>query len=159
MGDYAGEAGFDLVGRGGLTLSRHWGKGVRSLFGVQTSGFPNFYVVSLIQAGVSVNYTHIVDEQARHIAWLVGRCLEQAITVEASPEAVDAWVGAILARTAERRAFLDTCTPGYIDQEGRRDSLFAHNSAHPGGPAAYIERLEAWRADGRMEGLTIGPSG
>jgi cyclohexanone monooxygenase len=159
MGDYAREAGFDLAGRDGLTLSRHWGQGVRSLFGVQTSGFPNFYVVSLIQAGVSVNYTHIADEQARHIAWIIGRCLDSGIAVEAMPEAVDAWVGAILAKTAERRAFLDGCTPGYIDQEGRRDSLFEHNAAHPGGPAAYIGRLERWRAEGRMEGLTIEPAG
>jgi cyclohexanone monooxygenase len=156
MGDYAREAGFDLVGPGGQTLSRHWAQGVRSLFGVQTAGFPNFFTVSLIQAGVSVNYTHIADEQARHIAYVISRCLEDGIAaVEPAAEAVDAWVGAILEKTPERRAFLDACTPGYINQEGRRDSAFEHNAPHPGGPAAYIERLENWRRDGRMEGLRV----
>jgi cyclohexanone monooxygenase len=156
MGDYAREAGFDLIGRDGLTLSRHWAEGVRSLYGVQTSGFPNFFMISLIQAGVSVNYTHIADEQAKHIAHVVATCLSSGIaSVEPAEEAVDAWVGSILARSAERRAFMDSCTPGYINQEGRRDSAFDRNAPHPGGPAAYIERLERWREDGRMEGLRV----
>jgi cyclohexanone monooxygenase len=158
MGDYTREAGFDVIGPGGLALSRHWADGVRSLFGVQTCGFPNFYTVSLIQAGVSVNYTHIADEQAKHIAYVIGRCLEGDLaTVEPRAEAVDAWVGSVLANTAARRAFLDDCTPGYINQEGRRDSTFERNAPHPGGPAAYVERLEQWRAEGRMEDLIVRP--
>jgi len=156
MGDYVREAGFDVIGRDGVPLSRHWSGGVRSLFGMQTCGFPNFFTVSLIQAGVSVNYTHIADEQAKHIAYVIDRCLRSDIAaVEPATEAMDAWVASILEKTPERRAFLDACTPGYINQEGRRDSAFEHNAPHPGGPAAYIERLETWRQDGRMEGLTV----
>jgi cyclohexanone monooxygenase len=144
MLDYTREAGFDLIGRGGLALSRHWSDGLRTLFGVQTDGFPNFFLVSLIQAGISFNYMHIADAQAGHIAHAIGRSLAQGHQpVEATAEAVDAWVDRILAGGERRHAALDRCTPGYITQEGRRDQAFELNAPFPGDPMSYLELLAA----------------
>ena len=33
--------GFDLIGRGGTTLQQKWRKGMRSLYGISSGGFPN----------------------------------------------------------------------------------------------------------------------
>ena len=160
MNNYVREAGFDVIGRGGLALSECWAGGVRTLFGMQAHGFPNFFVVSLIQAGVSFNYMHIADEQARHIAYVISRCLEARIeTAEPAAEAVSDWVETVLASAGARRAFLDGCTPGYIDQEGRRDSAFDLNASYPKGPVSYLELLESWRAEGSMQGLVVEPAG
>ena len=144
MLDYTREAGFDVIGREGLALSRHWSEGLRTLFGVQTDRFPNFFLVSLIQAGVSFNYMHIADAQAGHIAQAIGRSLAQGHRiVEPTTDAVDAWVDGILAGGERRHAVLDRCTPGYINQEGRRDQAFELNAPYPGGPMSYLELLAA----------------
>jgi len=158
MTDYTKEAGFDVIGRAGLPLSRHWAEGTRTLYAMQTDGFPNFFMISLVQAGISFNYMHIADEQAKYIAEVISACGRRHIaTVEPTRDAVDAWVNAILANSQQRRAFLDACTPSYINHEGRRDRALDLNAGHPAGPAAYIDQLRAWRAKGTMEGLAVRP--
>jgi cyclohexanone monooxygenase len=156
MSDYAQEAGFELTGRGGLTLSQHWAEGPLTLYGMQTSGFPNFFMISLIQSGISFNYIHTADEQAKHIAHIVRRCLnEQVAAVEPTPEAEAAWVDLIVAHGAGRRAFLDACTPSYINQEGHRDRSFDLIAPYASGPVAYFAELEAWRTEASMRGLRV----
>ncbi len=154
MTEYTREAGFDIVGRGGVALSEHWNIGARTLFGIHTHGFPNLFLISLVQAGISINYIHIVDVQARHCAYVIGRCLEQgAETIEPAREAEDEWVRAIMLQSGPRRAFLEACTPGYYSYEGKRDAAFELNEPYGGGPTAYIELLERWRASPSMDGL------
>jgi len=113
MTEYTREAGFDFIGREGLALSEHWSQGTRTLFAMQTSRFPNLFLLHLIQAGISFNYMHIAEEQAKHIAYVIGTCLERNIkAIEPSRAAEDAWVDAIIATGDMRRAFLDSRSGG-----------------------------------------------
>jgi cyclohexanone monooxygenase len=156
MENYTREAGFEVIGRDGVALSRHWTEGPLTLCGVQTSGFPNFFMISLAQAGVSFNYMHIAEEQAKHIGSLVRRCLDEGISsIEPTAEAEAAWVGDILANSGARRAFYDSCTPSYTNAEGRRDRAFDLIGAYPRGPMAYIDHLERWRDDPTMPGMWV----
>ena len=67
--------GFDPVGRGGVRLSERWHDGTHSLHGVLTAEFPNFFVVSFIQAGFGLNFVHFLSESTAHITWLIDHCL------------------------------------------------------------------------------------
>lgn len=156
MTEYTKEAGFDITGRDGVRFSQHWQRGARTLFGIHVHHFPNLFLVSLTQAGVSMNYTHTADEQARHIAHVIGRCSRESIaTVEATAEAETEWVNGIVAAAPTRRAFLDSCTPSYYNYEGKREAAFEQNEPFSGGPVAYYDLLANWREGQGMEGLEL----
>ena len=117
--DQTREAGFDVHGREGLALSQHWRDGPRTLYAVQTDRFPNLFFIRLSQAGNSPNFTHLVSEQSDYIAHIIGKTRAAgAATIEATAEAVDAWVEEVIEKAAPRRAFLATCTPGQYNHEG-----------------------------------------
>jgi cyclohexanone monooxygenase len=59
-----------------------------------------------------------------------------------------------LARIGQR--FYQECTPGYYNSEGaagNRHGFFS--DMYGAGPLAFFEKLEAWRANGLMEGIEL----
>src|SRR5690606_3260131 len=74
---YTRRAGYDLVGRGGKTLREHWANGTRTLHGMHVHGFPNCFVLGPQQAGFTVNFPHLLDEQSRHVARIVRQAKER----------------------------------------------------------------------------------
>lgn len=153
--DYCEEAGLEVIGADGRTLARHWADGRRTLHGMQTRGFPNFFVMAIAQAGAAVNYVHIADEQTLTIAHVIAQSRRKgAQSIQPTQEAEDAWVEEIVAGSQARRAFLAACTPGYYSYEGQREAGTSLNDFYPAGPMPYIERLARWRADG-LPGLEL----
>jgi cation diffusion facilitator CzcD-associated flavoprotein CzcO len=151
---YTRRAGYDLVGRGGTTLSERWADGVRTLHGMHAHGFPNCIIMGATQAGFTVNYPHLLDEQATHLAHILGDALSSGVrTLEVSEEAEAAWVKVILELAPLGQAFLEECTPGYYNNEGRPGENSGQNGFYGGGALAYFDTLAAWRADGSMPGL------
>src|SRR4029453_13184143 len=68
---YTRRAGYDIIGRGGMTLSEKWSEGLRTLHGLQTNGFPNCFFLGFTQTAVTVSVPHALDEQARHLTWIL----------------------------------------------------------------------------------------
>lgn len=156
--DYCREAGFEVIGPGKRSLSQHWEEGPRTLYGFMTHGFPNFFTMSIAQAGAAVNYVHIADEQTQTIVHVIGEAMRRgAATIQPTPEAQDAWVEEIVAGAKGRRAFLESCTPGYYNYEGKRERAAALNDFYAPGPMAYIRLLEAWRQRPDLPGLQLTP--
>jgi cyclohexanone monooxygenase len=154
--EYARRSGYELHGRGGVSLTEHWADGVKTLHGFHTRGFPNCFIVSHSQSGFTVNFPHMLNEQAKHLAWLVGQCLEtQVRAVEVTEEAEAEWVKKILSLAIQREKFAAECTPGYYNNEGKPNPLAVQNSPYGSGPVAFLKVLEDWRADGGMTGLEI----
>ena len=154
--DYCREAGMTVVGPDGQPLSDYWSEGPRTLHGLQTHGFPNFFVMSIAQAGAAVNYVHIADEQTKTIAHTIVECLRQGVeTVQPTKAAEVAWVEEIVAGAKGRRAFLEACTPGYYNYEGKRERSAELNDFYPGGPMAYIAVLTNWRSNAELAGLEL----
>ena len=122
-----------------------------------TSGvIPNCFVLSHAQSGMSANFPHMLGEQARHLAHIVSSCLERGVrTVEATAEAEAAWVETILAQSEIRRKFLENCTPGYYNNEGRASSVADRNASYGAGPVAFIQLLRDWREAGTFDGLEL----
>ena len=154
--EYARRSGYELYGRDGVSLTQHWADGVKTLHGFHTRGFPNCFIVSNSQSGFTVNYPHMLNEQARHLAHIVSQCLDtQVRSVEVSQESQDAWVDTIKSLAVQREKFAAECTPGYYNNEGKPNPLAVQNSAYGAGPIAFVKVLEDWRAAGDLAGLEI----
>jgi len=152
--DYSRRAGYDVVGRKGLSLSEKWSGGIRTLHGMHIRGFPNCFMMSIAQSGFTANFPYLLDLQARHIAWIVERALDQAIReLEVSERAEAEWVDTIVRLGDRSVEFSEQCTPGYYNNEGRRDAKTRQGGFYFGEPTEFAELLEAWRADGSLKGL------
>ncbi len=149
-------AGCELHGRDGITLSEKWADGTSTYHGMHVRGFPNLFIFSIVQSGFSVNFPHMLDEQARHLAYILGHAQENDIKViEASQEAEDAWVKAVLDAAINRMDFLESCTPGYYNNEGHPNQRAFRDGPYGGGAIAFVQMWEAWRAAGDLEGLEL----
>jgi cation diffusion facilitator CzcD-associated flavoprotein CzcO len=154
--DYCRRTGFELIGRGGVTLTDRWRDGVRTFQGLCTNGFPNCFIESIAQAGLTVNFPYLLDVQATHVAWIIAGALARGVTeVEASPDAEAAWVDTVVARSAATAERARTCTPGYYNREGKADAKTRQGSFFFGAPTEYADILDAWRANGDLDGLEI----
>jgi cation diffusion facilitator CzcD-associated flavoprotein CzcO len=152
--DYCRRASMEIHGRGGRSLTETWSEGIRTLHGMHVHGFPNCFLMSNAQAGFTANYPHLLNEQAKHIAYIVGRAHEEKLrAVEATPEGEQAWVDQCLAKARNAGSFLENCTPGYYNNEGKVGELSAQNGFYGGGSIEFFQILEAWRKAGALEGL------
>ncbi|MGD0193146.1 MAG: NAD(P)/FAD-dependent oxidoreductase [Rhizomicrobium sp.] len=153
---YTRRSGYELYGRGGQSLSEKWKDGVATLHGFHARSFPNCFIVSNSQSGFTANFPHMLNEQSRHIAYIVRHCADRQVrTVEASQEAEDNWVNTIQSLAIMRQKFFEECTPGYYNNEGRLSPLAARNGPYGAGPIQFVKVLEDWRAKGGLEGLEL----
>jgi len=154
--EYARRAGYEVHGKDGVTLTEKWADGAATFQGFHSRGFPNCFIVSVVQSGFSVNFPHMLDEQAKHLAYLLGRAEVEGVTrIETSQEAEDAWVQTIVDMAQYNVKFLESCTPGYYNNEGRPAERSVRNGSYGAGSPAFIRVLEAWRADGSLPGLDL----
>jgi cation diffusion facilitator CzcD-associated flavoprotein CzcO len=154
--EYTRRAGYELHGRGGLTLSKKWKDGVSTLHGLYSRGFPNCFIISNAQSGFTANFPHMINEQSKHIAYVLKHCADRQVRVaEASEEAENAWVQTIVDLSIMRQRFLEECTPGYYNNEGNVQAMSARNGSYGAGPVAFVKVLEDWRAEGSLAGLEL----
>jgi len=148
--------GFDPVGRDGQSLVEAWQAGPRTLYGLQSAGFPNLFFLGIVQGGNTINYTHMADEQARHIAYIVSQTRNAAASVvEPTTDAVEGWLAEMRSKAPGLSRVKD-CTPSYTNSEGDTDNPHSlDNTRYGGGPVLFFEMLARWREDGRLEGLKL----
>jgi cyclohexanone monooxygenase len=153
---YARRAGYEITGRGGVTLSQKWADGVSTLHGMHSRGFPNCFIFANSQAGFTANYPHMLNEQGKHAAWIIARCREEgAVAVEATEEAEAAWVQEVIDSAIQRQKFAEECTPGYYNNEGKPSPLAARNGPYGKGSIVFIQMITDWRKEGSMQGLEL----
>ncbi|HEY3485602.1 MAG TPA: NAD(P)/FAD-dependent oxidoreductase [Ilumatobacteraceae bacterium] len=154
--DYTRRAGHEIVGRDGITLTEKWHDGASTLHGMHSRGFPNCFIFSLVQSGFSVNFPHMLNEQSKHLAYILSEARDRDVTViEASQEAEEQWVKTIEELARNNLAFLEACTPGYYNNEGRPAERSNRNASYGLGPVAFVKVLERWRAQGDLAGLEL----
>ena len=154
---YTRRAGYDIVGRGGTTLSEHWADGLRTLHGLTSHGFPNCFFLGFTQGAITISVPQALNEQANHVAYLVSQAREQGRQVlEPTAEAEAAYVDEVRSLARMGRRFYEECTPGYYNSEGasgNRAGFFS--DMYGAGPLKFFEKLAHWRADGGLEGLSL----
>jgi cyclohexanone monooxygenase len=162
--DYTRRSGYQVYGRDGITLTEKWADGVRTLHGMHSRGFPNNFIISNAQSGFTVNFPHMLNEQAKHLSFIISHALSHEVrALEPSAEAEEAWVQTIISLARMNQEYLESCTPGYYNNEGKPfeepgkggGTFFgrAQNGPYGGGPIAFVKILEDWRADGTLAGL------
>ncbi|MBI3675172.1 MAG: NAD(P)/FAD-dependent oxidoreductase [Proteobacteria bacterium] len=153
---YTRRAGYEVYGRGGLALSEKWKAGVATLHGMHSNGFPNVFIVSNTQAGFTANFPHMINEQSKHLSYVIKHAIDRQVrVVEASVEAEQEWVETIVSLAILRQRFFEECTPGYYNNEGKPNALASRNGSYGAGPVAFVKVLEDWRAEGTLKGLAL----
>jgi cyclohexanone monooxygenase len=158
--DYCRRAGLQIYGRGGESLSEKWAGGVRTLHGMHSRGFPNCFILSNAQAGFTANYPHLLNEQAKHLAYIIRQGLDAgAASIEVSEEAEQSWVDQCIQKARQTGDFFENCTPGYYNNEGQPGARSAQDGFYGGGSPEFFRILEAWRAEGTLPGMVVSGSG
>ena len=154
---YTRRAGYDIIGRDGITLSDKWAGGMRTFHGLQSAEFPNCFFLGFTQTAVTVSVPYALNEQTRHVIYILDEARRrEAQIVEATPEAEQAWVDEIRDKARLGVKFYTACTPGYYNNEGmlgNPNGFFA--SMYGAGPLAFLQILDEWRADGQLAGIDM----
>jgi cyclohexanone monooxygenase len=152
--DYSRRAGLELYGQDGRSLTETWAGGIRTLHGMHVHGFPNCFFMSNPQAGFTANYPHLLNEQARHLAYIIQTGIERAARqVEVTREGEAGWVEQCLSKAQLATEFFENCTPGYYNNEGKTSERSTQNGFYGGGSIEFFKILEEWRAEGHLEGM------
>jgi cyclohexanone monooxygenase len=149
---------FAVNGREGRSLFDLWAQGRRTLHGHSTHGVPNWFFIGNSQVGLSVNYTSMLDDQARLITYILEQMRERgAKVVEATAEGEAAWVREIREKAMGAREFLQDCTPGYFNNEGNARHAIATltGDGYAPGVNAFNAIIAAWMERGHCEGLVF----
>lgn len=168
-GSLASRACAEVRGRGGRSLDDKWVEdGAGTLHGVSTNGFPNFFFPGLNQAGVTANFTFILDTLATHASRVLQEAVKRAggwsdkLTVEVTKEAEEEWSLQILTR-AGWFAAMAGCTPSYLNNEGERDRPVdqqermksARGAAWGEGMGSFGQVLDRWWVEGEFAGFEV----
>jgi cyclohexanone monooxygenase len=148
-------AGYQVYGKDGLALSDKWRNGVGTMYGMHSRGFPNLFIIGLAQVGGSANITHVLDVQSSHTAHMIQYAREHEVrTLDVTQEAEDRWVDTIVNASIANIGFLERCTPGYYNNEGKPNGeLIRQNGAYAPGIMAFSRVLDEWREEGSHAGM------
>lgn len=153
---YTERAGYDIIGRDGVKLSEKWAHGARTFHGLQVNGFPNCFILSKAQSGRHVNIPYMLNEQSRHLSYIIGAVEKRGHRiVEASEAGEKEWVEEILRLAPNSTEFLESCTPGLYNNEGKPGELPALNSSYGGGSVEFVNILKRWREAGDLAQLEL----
>jgi cyclohexanone monooxygenase len=154
---YTSQSGYDLIGKNGTKLSEKWANGMRTHHGLTTHDFPNCFVLGFTQTGVTPNATHMLDEQASQMAYIVKQVRARgAKTVEATAEGEAEWCAICDSYGNKTEQLLAQCTPGYYNNEGGKANKNGFISGQYGGGAVkFFKILEEWRNEGNLKGLEV----
>jgi cation diffusion facilitator CzcD-associated flavoprotein CzcO len=154
---YTRRAGYDIIGRDGLSLSDKWANGLCTLHGLQSNGFPNCFFLGFTQTAVTVSVPYALNEQAKHVTYILEEARERdAATVEITEEAEQAWLDEMRDKSRFAQRFYAACTPGYYNNEGNLDNpngFFA--GMYGAGPLPFFDLLDQWRASGELPGVVL----
>ncbi len=154
---YTRRIGYDVIGRGGMRLSEHWGSGIRSFYGLQAHCFPNLFFMGFTQTAFTFLVPFTLNEQAKQIAYLIEQTRERGRTViEARADAVDGWCAEMASKAHIGSDFYAECTPGYYNSEGDAANRFGvYANMYGGGPMRFLELLDEYRRAGDLAGQDL----
>jgi cyclohexanone monooxygenase len=161
--DFTDRIGFDVTGVGGRRLSEKWKDGPLTLHAVMTSGFPNFFMrVTRDYHGTSgVNLVHTLEEANIHFAAVIAELEQRRVIGDPTPEAELEYVRSIMGGRhvlVGSGDFLQNCTPGYYNYEGRTEEKSQLYANYPGTAMSFFRMLRQWRMSGELGGLRLTPA-
>lgn len=147
---------FETYGADGGTLLDYWDKGFRTFHGHSTHGFPNLFTMGVTQNSASINYVSSMNIQSVHIAYMIREAMDRGATrIETTAEAEQDWVDTIRRLGVTAYDFLESCTPGYLNNEGKNVDRTFVSEVYAPGPTAFKKLLAEWRAEGTLAGMAL----
>jgi cation diffusion facilitator CzcD-associated flavoprotein CzcO len=129
----------DIRGENGLSLNDKYAEGMRTVFGIHSSGYPNLFIMGGYQASFQFNLTFMLQTQGQHIA----ECIKYVrnsnyVTIDASLETEEWWVQEVIRHRGKTNRNAE-CTPGYYNFEG--ESNRRQDGNYNGGMKQYVSHL------------------
>lgn len=165
-GTPAEKGNLTITGRNEVSMSEDWAHdGPKTLHGVLDHRFPNLFLSGPGQASVAGNFLFSVDTLAKHSAYILAEAKHRAgrkpFAVVPTTAAIDDWGTKLMMRSLPMAAMMG-CTPGYMNLEGSLDKAapeeqlkMARGGLWGHGIEDFLKHVEAWRAEGKMEGIDI----
>lgn len=166
-GTPAAKANVSITGLNGVSMADMWARnGATTLHAVLDPSFPNLFLSGPWQGAASANYLFNLDSLAKHSAYILTTAIRKANTsqpfsIVPTPAAVEDWAMQILSRSVLLAAMMG-CTPGYFNLEGEIDKIkpedqmrMARGGIWGTGLESFLEYVEAWRAEGSMNGIKL----
>ena len=155
---YERRAGCQVIGEDGRTLSEKWDdKGISTLHGLQTRGYPNYFMLSPSQGAFTVNFPHLLEEAVTNAVHVIKHmCDNDYLTVDVEKEAEEQWVRTIIEKA---RGHIGAGpgstegTPGYYNNEGHLNEKSRQGAPYGGGSIEFFSLMKDWRDSGDFKGL------
>jgi len=134
-----------IRGRDGREINETYADGIRTLFGVHTSGYPNLFIMGGYQASFQFNLTFMLQTQGDHIAECIAMARARgAAEIDVAPQTEEWWVQEVIAHRGKTSRNAD-CTPGYYNFEGEFNRRQDGN--YNGGFLQYYEHMQQIRGE------------
>ena len=156
---YTRRAGYDIIGRDGVTLSREVGRtGCARCTACRRNGFPNCFFLGFTQTAVTVSVPHALNEQATHVDVHPRRSPPARGARRSRPPPRPSRRGST--RCATRPASPSGSTPrARPATTTTRASSGTRTASSPASTAparsSSSRLLDEWRADGQLEGVEL----
>ncbi|MGC1407993.1 MAG: NAD(P)/FAD-dependent oxidoreductase [Acetobacteraceae bacterium] len=135
----------DIRGENDLELNQKYATGMRTVFGIHSSGYPNLFVMGGYQASFQFNLTFMLQTQADHIADCIDYVRVHGHTmIDAAPDTEQWWVDEVI-RNRARTNRNKECTPGYYNFEG--EDQRKQDGNYNGTFLQYFEHMTRVRRD------------
>lgn len=134
-----------IRGETGQELNDKYADGMRTVFGIHSSGYPNLFIMGGYQASFQFNLTFMLQTQGDHIAECIKYVRENGhTTIDATPDTEQWWVDEVIRHRGKTNRNKE-CTPGYYNFEG--ESNRRQDGNYNGGFHQYFLHMEALRKD------------
>ncbi len=155
----AARYGYDIIGRGGVSMRDEFADGHKTLHGFFSRKFPNFVELGVSQNAYVVNFTYMLDRKARHAARILHHALAHHIaTIEPDDAAQAVWVQLTRESGLARLFYFSTCTPGYYNGQGDLQHGF-WGDVYQGSEVEFWEMIDTWWEAGDFKGLELESAG
>ena len=135
----------EIRGRDGREINETYAEGIRTLFGVHTSGYPNLFIMGGYQASFQFNLTFMLQTQGDHIAECIAMARARgAAEIDVAPQTEEWWVQEVIAHRGKTSRNAD-CTPGYYNFEGEFNRRQDGN--YNGGFLQYFTHMQSIRGE------------
>lgn len=144
------QMGYEIYGRNGLSITEYWAQGLKTLHGIHTNQFPNYFVTFGPQGPLSINIPFALQAQTEVISEIIADCVRNKVrTFEVTAEAEVRWQEKLKDKAFSRAKFYEECTPSYYNAEGT--SIGFLDLFYFGGPVDYTEVVRDWLKNGGIE--------
>lgn len=107
-----------IIGEGGLDLNEKYSNGIRTLLGIHSKGYPNFFIMGGYQASYQFNLTDMLQTQGDHIADCIDYVRKNGYhALDPTEDSEEMWVQEVIKHRGKTSRNQD-CTPGYYNFEG-----------------------------------------